>query len=108
MIVYTSRYDYCGSDRLDITRKGNVERAFMPTWSMIRDHKNKIISDSDYIERYYKLMRWSYKKYRSRWDDILNSERVTLVCFCKAGHFCHRYILKDILVKLGATYGGEI
>jgi uncharacterized protein YeaO (DUF488 family) len=53
-------------------------------------------------------MRLSYKENRKRWDELLNQDEVVLVCFCKAGDFCHRVLLAEILVKLGAEYKGEI
>ena len=48
------------------------------------------------------------KKIIEKWDKLLNQNEVVLVCFCKAWDFCHRYLLAEILVKLGCVYKGEI
>jgi hypothetical protein len=32
---------------------------------------------------------------------------LTLVCFCKAHSFCHRYLLTEYLQKFGAIYKGK-
>lgn len=66
------------------------------------------MTEEKYTKEYYKLMRKSYKENRNKWDKLLNQNEVVLVCFCKAGDFCHRYLLAEILVKLGCVYKGEI
>ena len=53
-------------------------------------------------------MRLSYKNNRTEWDDFMKRDSVVLVCFCKTGTFCHRYLLANIFVKLGAEYLGDI
>jgi uncharacterized protein YeaO (DUF488 family) len=105
--VYTSQYRYSGSDRLDITVKSG-DKTFSPTWNMVMGHKNHSLPDESYIKRYTQLMRNSYKKNKDKWHNLLNRDRVTLVCFCRKGSFCHRLLLAKILVKLGADYCGEI
>lgn len=104
--VWTAQFRYKGDDRLDITVKtGN--KAFSPVWSMVMGHKNGTLTDEQYTDLYIKRMRYSYKKYGDEWAKLLQMEEVTLVCFCKAHDFCHRYLLADILVKCGAKYMGE-
>lgn len=105
--VYTSQYRYSGNDRLDITVKSG-DKTFAPTWKMVIGHKRCSMSNELYIELYLQLMRKSYKKYKAKWQELLNQETVTLVCFCGKGNFCHRYLLANILVKLGAEYCGEL
>ncbi|WP_363321032.1 DUF488 family protein [Desulfobacula sp.] len=56
---------------------------------------------------YRKLMQNSYLEHRNIWDEILSRDEVTLVCFCKTGSDCHRYLLAEYLEKLGAEYMGE-
>jgi len=108
-MIYTSRYNYSGDGRLDITVKGNdpIGKIFAPTWNMVfkfKQNNNK----TSYTERYHKLMLQSYKKYKSVWEDILSKDKVVLVCFCPKNSFCHRYLLADYLQKLGGKYCGEI
>ncbi len=35
-------------------------------------------------------------------------EEVMLACYCRAELFCHRYLLKDMMVRCGAEYVGEV
>lgn len=106
--VYTSQYNYNGECRLDITVKTGLQM-FAPTWEMVWGvKKEESYSHEKYTKEYYKKMRKSYKEHREYWNWLLNQDKVVLVCFCKAGDFCHRLLLADILVKLGAKYMGEI
>ena len=65
------------------------------------------ISWDEYKEMYRRLMRESYHKHKDVWDEVLSRDEVTLVCFCQSGKLCHRYLLAEYLVKLGAEYLGE-
>jgi len=75
---------------------------------MVMGHKNLRLTDKQYTQMYYKLMQQSYKNNRKEWDEILSREKIILCCYCYDGAFCHRYLLRDILVKLGAEEKGEI
>lgn len=103
--VYTSNYDYEGKHRLDITVKTGLYM-FAPTWEMVNEYKYEGNKEK-YTKLYYEKMRRSYQLYGDIWRWLLTQDKVVLVCFCKRGEFCHRYLLKDMLVKLGATYMGE-
>jgi uncharacterized protein YeaO (DUF488 family) len=94
--IYTSNIDYNGSDRLDITVKsGDLD--FAPTWDMVMGHKNRKLSDEKYISMYTELMNISFEKHRKKWDWLLSQDRITLLCYCKKGKFCHRKVLAEIL-----------
>jgi hypothetical protein len=61
-----------------------------------------------YVVGYLAEMRASYRANRPAWDALLAREVVTLCCYCTDPEHCHRTLLaRDILPKLGATYGGE-
>ena len=109
MKLYTAQYRYSGDDRLDITVKGRdpVGRIFAPSWKLVMGSKEGKITWNEYQKMYRELMRNSYRQHRDTWDNILNRDEVTLVCFCKSDSFCHRYLVADYLVKLGAGYLGE-
>ena len=92
---------------LDITVKSG-DKAFAPNWTMVMGSKQCKISDDEYTRQYTELMRQSYTQNRQRWDEVLNLDEVILACYCKADSFCHRYLLKDMLVKCGTEYVGEI
>ena len=100
MIVCTSTIRYFGPDRLDITVKSGV-KSFAPTWDMVMKHKRGEISDTQYTDRYLRMMRTSYLDNKNGdWSAILNRRRVVLCCYCAPGNFCHRHLLKDILRDL--------
>jgi uncharacterized protein YeaO (DUF488 family) len=109
MILYTAQYSYTGKDRLDITIKGQdpVGKIFAPTWKMVMTSKQGKLRWEEYSAQYRQLLRQSYLDNREQWDLILKEPEVTLVCFCKAGTLCHRYLLADYLTRLGANYLGE-
>lgn len=98
------------SDVLDITVKGKhrIGQHFAPTWKIVMGHKKDIISDAEYTEEYHDLMIASYYAHNWAWQWVLSQPRVVLACFCPAGVFCHRNVLVEYLVKLGANYRGEL
>ena len=92
---------------LDTTVKSG-DPAFAPTWKMVMGVKEARLSEEDYTEEYYQRMRDSYRDNRSRWEEILALDELFLACYCRQGSFCHRYLLRDMLVKLGAEDAGEV
>ena len=107
MRVYTAQYRYSDENRVDITVKSGM-KIFAPDWKMVIDVKSGAITEEEYTKKYYGKMRLSYKNNRTEWDNFMKRDSVVLVCFCKAGTFCHRYLLANIFVKLGAEYLGEV
>ena len=92
---------------LDITVKSG-DKAFAPTWKMVMGAREGKISQEEYTRQYYYLMRQSYCQNRGRWDEVLAMNEVILACYCRADSFCHRYLLRDMLMKRGAVYVREI
>lgn len=105
--IYTSTFRYSGKDRFDITVKTKEHPEFCPTWDMVTGIKKGYITEEEYSLKYHDLMITSWKKHRSAWTDLLNMDEITLVCFCAKGTFCHRYLLAQYLVKMGAVYLGD-
>lgn len=108
--VYTAQYRFPGPYRLDITVKGNdpVGRVFAPNWPLVNVYQ-KTKNEASYIEGFHDLMIASLDSCTNVWmEDILKRDYVVLVCFCAAGAFCHRTLVADYLVQLGAEYCGEI
>lgn len=105
--IYTAQMRYSGDDRLDITVKTG-DKVFAPTWDMVMSHKSYSLSDDEYKKKYIDLMRKSRRDNSSRWQEIMNKERVVLVCYCGAGKFCHRILLAKMLEMIGAIYKGEL
>lgn len=133
--VYTARMGYRGPlPWLDITRKsaGPDGIAFAPSMRLLartlwaRKHVEGLRefgcepqaasyergSWEEYQREYIAEMRDSYRTARQAWDALLARDVVVLLCFCGEQHTrhrrCHRFLLADILEKLGATNQGEI
>lgn len=82
------------------------ELAFAPEWNWVMTHKSGELDDDQYAELYYAKMRHSYRSCHETWNRLLLSTGpVALACFCTAGNFCHRHLLKDILEKLCQARG---
>lgn len=61
-----------------------------------------------YVVGYFDEMRASFRAHRAAWDALLARSEATLVCYCTDPERCHRTLLaRDILPRLGASYGGE-
>ena len=108
--IHTAQYRYSSSDRLDITVKGqdSIGKVFAPTWDMVSAYKKGKLKAASYTLLYSKLMKKSRKENPEIWKKVLKRKRVTFVCFCKAGSFCHRVLLAEIFDKAGkGKYLGE-
>lgn len=74
---------------------------FSPTWDMVLGHKSGSVSDEEYTRLYRERMSTSWKAHKPEWQAFLRmTEPVAIACYCKAGHFCHRYLLRDLLKEL--------
>lgn len=85
-----------------------------PTWDMVKGHKLGIYSDAEYTSRFIPMMTLSEKDHRDKWLELINAEEVAIACYCKAGAFCHRMLLVEILrvfcerEGVEFTYMGEL
>ena len=114
MIIYTSSIRYKGIiPTIDITVKSGVKE-FAPSWDMVMGVKSGKYTWPQYVEKYYTLMRASYKKSPGPFLEVLHRKEVVLTCYCTDFNTCHRSLLAHILIKIGesfgmeVTYGGEI
>lgn len=82
----------------DITVKSG-DKLFAPTWDILMEYKNGG-SDETYTSKFIPLMRESFKNNKQAWLSLCNMEEVCLACYCKAGAFCHRHIIVDMLEKV--------
>ncbi len=107
MRIYTAQLrKYRGADLVDVTIKSG-DRAFSPTWHMVRGIKDKSMGIEEYLEIYTRMMDISKVKKRERWLEVCNRDEVTLACYCRKGEFCHRYPLADILIEFAKENGIE-
>jgi len=107
--IYTAQYRYPGEDRIDITIKSAKHpwSIFAPTWKMVMDYK-RTNDEQSYIEQYNMLIEKAFSERGKDLYDLIHSDRtITLVCFCRAGAFCHRVLLARHFASIGATYYGE-
>jgi uncharacterized protein YeaO (DUF488 family) len=113
MDIYTSQLKYSGGDRLDITVKNQdpIGKHFAPTWEMVKKFQDNTISQELYTNAYIGILSKSLATNPQVWQQIQDTyiDRITLVCFCPAGAFCHRIILAGALQGMGwGEYKGEI
>ena len=111
--VYTAQYSYEGPNRTDITVKTAKPPwdIFAPTWDMVKEYLANPgpYQEKVYIAKYEAMVANAYVANRDALITLLHSSEVrVLVCFCKAGAFCHRVLLAKHLEALGAEYLGEI
>ena len=106
--IYTAQIGkYTGPDAYDVTVKsGDIN--FAPTWDIVQAWKAGEISWGKYSQRYRELMLRSYKHNQRAWHEILEKGVLTLLCYCRAGDHCHRYLLADFIVKLGEKIGVDV
>jgi uncharacterized protein YeaO (DUF488 family) len=103
--LYTAQISkYNGPDAFDITVKSG-DRTFAPTWDLVQAWKSGKIDWETYAQRYRQLMLESYRQHPSAWYELLHRGIVTLLCYCRSGEHCHRYLLADFLRKLGEKEG---
>lgn len=90
---------------VDITIKSGMVY-LAPTWGLLSDYKSGKITDKEYTDIYLELMRDRYKNNKDLFYGILNSDTpIVLGCYCKAGDFCHRHLLVDIVSAVARKQG---
>lgn len=114
LTVYTAQYRYKGPNRADITVKNAIPpwKVFAPTWDMVNEYLKSpkgVYDEKMYIARYEAIVANAYVANKDGVTTLIHSNDTrVLVCFCKAGAFCHRVLLAKHLESLGAKYLGEI
>lgn len=98
---------------IDITVKSAGKyKAFAPTWDMVMGYKNGKINEAEYTRKYEQLIAERMRQDNGPIKNLVNEIKqgnVVLVCYCKSGDFCHRYILAELLSEVdGIKYAGEL
>jgi hypothetical protein len=99
-VIYSASYfqseNHHGS-RISISRSEPPKIAvdgklaiFVPEQSILFDYKHGRIDTEGYINRYREQMRRSLPQIRAWLDGLDPSVDMTLLCWEKAGQFCHR------------------
>jgi len=92
---------------IDITVKSG-ELAFAPTWDMVWGSKMGTLSNARYEAEYTEMMLASQKKHPEVWQKALALTEVALACYCPPGKFCHRHLLKRMLLDLHLREGVDV
>ena len=113
MKLYTAQFRYSGSDRIDITSRTSDKygKLFAPPWSLVSDYKQSIINEDEYTDQYSDLLMHAIASNPALWVEFLELESATVVCYCRADSFCHRYIIAEFCKIMCSTssleYVGE-
>jgi hypothetical protein len=94
-----------GIEVIDITIKSAVEpwNIFAPTWGMVEALKDGGLTEARYKTDYINLMRSKYKENKAIFHMVIQKALdadVALGCYCPPNTFCHRMLVKEILLKL--------
>jgi hypothetical protein len=81
---------------LDTTAKSGVS-AFAPEWAMVMDFKAGHVSEEEYEAAYLQRLLYTQAMQPHVWSELTEHPRIALACYCRAGAFCHRYLLADKL-----------
>jgi len=93
---------------IDITVKSGI-KALAPSWDLLQRYRSDPASmEQTYREEFAELMVKSQSEHPEIWDDLLKMESIALACYCKAGKFCHRHLVADLLVEWGASRNVEV
>lgn len=102
-----------GIHLFDITLKSG-DPFFAPTAELLRAYKNSFITAAEYTEIFQKLMRERYQEDKDHWLKLFQFDEVALACYCPAGEFCHRHLIREYAQGVAKTldvpfeYAGEI
>lgn len=113
LVVSTASFRTATAHRFDITRKsgGEAGHPFAPSWQLLRWALGEIRAGRGeeawpkYRRSFINEMRRSYVDRVDAWHALLARESVTLVCYCADVDRCHRGVLLELLVLLGAKEG---
>lgn len=98
-----------GGVRIIDTTVRSGYKPLAPTWEMVQGVKAGLLSEESYTQQYYEILEYSRKTYPRFWAALFEQPAIALGCYCKAGDFCHRHLLKDYLLQqISATDDGEI
>ena len=86
-------------------------KLFAPTWPMVMGLKNGSTTKEQYTQAYNGILNniFTGPAITSVLEDLAKAGRITLVCYCHPGDFCHRTLLAQYLQKMAwGTYMGEL
>jgi DNA polymerase III epsilon subunit-like protein len=91
------------SDGVDVTVKSatGLGVAFAPTWEMVSGHKGGTMGDIEYKHLYTEILETAGDKaFQKLWEaGTSNGSKLTVLCYCPSGKFCHTHLLVEHAVK---------
>lgn len=118
LVVWTSRLGVADPDALDVSRKGGdpLGVRFAPSWGILRSilalrraGGESAEQWAEYERKYLNELCWRYRDDQAPFLALLACPRVVLQCYCAGDPArCHRTVLAGALVRMGATYMGEL
>ncbi len=108
LVLYTADYAYAGEDRFDVSFQGG-HFMLTPSKKLLVDLRLGRTDQSAFNALYFEQLEASFIQHQYTWDEMLNQERIVLVCSCNiAGASCHRHALIQFLKQFGARYAGSL
>jgi hypothetical protein len=108
LAIYTADYGYAGEDCFDVSFQGG-HFMLTPSKKLLLDFRLSRINAKDFKEQYFDQLEDSFVQHQYTWDEMLELERIVLVCSCNAaGKACHRHVLIEFLKQFGANYAGKL
>ena len=108
LAIYTADYGYVGEDCFDVSFQGG-HFMLTPSKKLLLDFRLGRIKAQDFKEQYFDQLEGSFIQHQFTWDEMLELERIVLVCSCNAaGKSCHRHVLIEFLKQFGAKYAGKV
>ena len=108
LAIYTADYGYAGEDCFDVSFQGG-HFMLTPSKKLLLDFRLSRIKAKDFKEQYFDQLETSFIQHQYTWDEMLELERIVLVCSCNAsGKSCHRHVLIEFLAQFGAKYQGKL
>jgi uncharacterized protein YeaO (DUF488 family) len=70
-----------------------------PTREIVMNYKGDRITEAEYTTHFISILAQRQIDYPVQWTAFLQMEEVCVACYCKAGKFCHRHLLIEIIRK---------
>jgi hypothetical protein len=66
-----------------------------PDFGVVMQYKRGEITEEEYTKIYLDRMEQSRKVCPLEWEALLRVPLIAVACYCPAGKFCHRHLLKN-------------
>lgn len=66
---------------------------------MVNAYKEGRVTPQLYTEVYERRMSKSFLLWPDAWKSFSQYPTITILCYCPADGFCHRYLLADLMVR---------